>query len=188
MFAIKQTQKKVKNMTSLKQQKINNDYKTVTNSISSSHDYKGLQTLANNIRMRISKDADYKHFVRLANKAEHKSRVLRILEKCPSPINKSNLEEKAFENFVQGTAVLNKMPSVRVIHQQLKKLGYAKTMARQVENSVGNAVFFNMAKKGIVKNTSEYFIYKYGQHLVKATTYNKIEDLFGSSEQLLEVA
>lgn len=174
--------------TQLKQQKIKNDYNKVANRISSSNNYEGLSILAKNIRTRIKQDSAYSHFVRLANKAEHKSKVLRILEKCPSPINKSNLEEKAFENFVQGTAVLNKMPSVRVIHQQLKKLGYAKTMARQVENSVGNAVFFNMAKKGIVKNTSEYFIYKYGQHLVKATTYNKIEDLFGSSEQLLEVA
>lgn len=80
------------------------------------------------------------------------------------------------------------MPSVRVIHHQLKKLGYAKTMAKQVEKSIDNAVFFDMAKKGIVKNTSEFFIYKYGQHLVKATTYKKIADLFNSNEQLLEVA
>ena len=45
----------------------------------------------------------------------------------------------------------------------------------------------DMAKKGIVKHTSEFFIYKYGQHLVKATTYEKIADLFNSNEQLLEV-
>jgi hypothetical protein len=123
----------------------------------------------------------------LADNAGHKGKVIRILEKCPAPFGETLLEQIAFNNYVEGTAILNKMPSVRVIHQQLKKLGYAKTMARQVEKSIGNAVFFDMAKKGIVKNTSEFFIYKYGQHLVKASTYTKITDLFNSNEQLLEV-
>ena len=118
-------------MTELKQQKLKNDYETVANKISSSTDYKGLQTLANNIRVRISKDTDYKHFVRLADNAEHKSKVVRILEKCPSPSNDTLLEQIAFNNFVQGCAVLDKAPSSRVIHWQLNRLGYAKTMAKQ---------------------------------------------------------
>ena len=94
-----------------------------------------------------------KHFTKLALTAEHKSKVVRVLSKCPTPINKSKLEEEAFENFVQGTAILNKMPSPRVIHHQMKKLGYAKTLVRQVEREIGNDVFFNMASKGIVKHT-----------------------------------
>ena len=188
MFAIKQTQKKVKNMTSLKQQKINKDYETVANNISSSTDYKGLQSLANNIRVRISKDADYKHFVRLADNAEHKSKVVRILEKCPSPSNDTLLEQIAFNNFVQGCAVLDKAPSSRVIHWQLNRLGYAKTMAKQIENEVGNAVFYKMLNKGVVQHTSEYFIYKFAKHLVSESTYNKVAVLFNSNSQLEMVA
>ena len=175
-------------MTELKQQKLKNDYERLTNSISSSTDFKGLQTLANNIRVRISKDADYKYFVRLADNAEHKSKVVRILEKCPSPSNDTLLEQIAFNNFVQGCAVLDKAPSSRVIHWQLNRLGYAKTMAKQIENEVGNAVFYAMKDKGVVKHTSEYFIYKFAKHLVSKNTYNKVADLFNSNRQLLEVA
>ena len=175
-------------MNELKKMKLKNDYKRVADRVSQLDDFEKLSTLAKNIRKRIDADADYKHFTKLALTAEHKSKVVRVLSKCPTPINKSKLEEEAFENFVQGTAILNKMPSVRVIHQQLNRLGYAKTMARQVENSVGNAVFFDMAKKGIVKHTSEFFVYKNGKHLVKPSTYTKIANLFRSNEQLLQVA
>jgi hypothetical protein len=147
-----------------------------------------LQTLANNIRVRITKDADYKHFVRLADNAEHKSKVVRILERCPSPSNETLLEQIAFNNFVEGCAVLDRTLSARVIHHQLNKLGYAKTMAKQIENEVGNAVFFEMLDKGIVKHTSEYFIYKFAKHLVSKNTYSKVADLFNSNEPLLQVA
>ena len=67
-------------MNELKAQKIKNDYTKVEDSIGSSTDYKGLKTLANNIRVRITKDADYQYFVRLADNAEHKSRILRIIK------------------------------------------------------------------------------------------------------------
>jgi hypothetical protein len=175
-------------MSDIKKMKVKNDYKKVEDSIGSSTDYKGLQTLANNIRVRITKDADYKHFVRLADNAEHKSKVVRILERCPSPSNETLLEQIAFNNFVEGCAVLDRTPSARVIHHQLNKLGYAKTMAKQIENEVGNAVFFEMLDKGIIKHTSEYFIYKFAKHLVSKNTYSKVADLFNSNEPLLQVA
>ena len=175
-------------MDNLKQLKIKNDYKKVEERIGSLDNYQSLQTLSDNIKLRIKNDADYKHFIRLADNAEHKSKVIRILEKCPTPINDSLLEQIAFNNFVEGCAVLDRLPSVRVIHQQLNKLGYAKTMAKQVENEVGNRVFFDMADKGIVRNTSEYFIYKFAKHLVSPKTYNKVADLFNSNTQLGMVA
>ena len=175
-------------MNELKQMKLKNDYKRVADRVSQLNDFEKLSTLAKNIRKRIDADADYKHFTKLALTAEHKSKVVRVLSKCPTPINKSKLEEEAFDNFVQGTAILNKMPSPRVIHHQLKKLGYAKTLVRQVEREIGNDVFFNMASKGIVKHTSEFFVYKNGKHLVKPSTYTKIANLFRSNEQLLQVA
>jgi hypothetical protein len=175
-------------MNELQKMKLNNDYKRTDDKIAVETDFRKLMNISINILRRIKKNDAYAPFIRLADNAEHKSKVIRILAKCPKPSNDTLLEQIAFNNFVEGTAKLNKMPSVRVIHHQLKKLGYAKTMAKQVEKSIGNAVFFDMAKKGIVKHTSEFFIYKYGQHLVKATTYKKIADLFNSNEQLLEVA
>ena len=66
-------------MDNLKQLKIENDYKKVESRIGSLSNYQSLETLANNIRNRISVDADYKHFVRLADNAEHKSKVLLLL-------------------------------------------------------------------------------------------------------------
>ena len=175
-------------MTDLKQLKLKNDYKKVEERISSCNDYKKLCVLANNIRKRIDADADYKHFVRLADNAEFKAKIVRLLAKCPSPINDSVLEQMAFNNFVEGCAVLDKTPSVRVIHNQLKKLGYAKTMAKQVENEVGNRVFFEMADKGVVRHTSEYFVFKYAKHLTNPKTYKKVAEFFDSNQQLLEVA
>ena len=189
MFAIKQTQKnKVKNMTQLNQQKIKNDYNKVANRISSSNNYESLLILAKNIRTRIKQDSAYSHFVRLADNAEYKSKVVRLREKCPSPSNQTLLEQIAFNNFVEGCAVLNKTPSSRVIHHQLNKLGYAKTMAKQIENQVGNAVFYKMLNKGVVHHTSEYFIYKFAKHLVSESTYNKVAVLFNSNSQLEMVA
>ena len=175
-------------MDNLKQLKIENDYKKVESRIGSLGNYQSLQTLANNIRNRISVDADYKHFVRLADNAEFKSKVCRILEKCPTPTDESLLEQIAFNNFVQGCAVLDKAPSSRVIHWQLNKLGYAKTMAKQIENEVGNSVFYKMVDNGAVRHTSEYFIYKFAKHLVSKDTYNKVADLFNSNSQLQMVA
>ena len=176
-------------MNELKAQKIKNDYTKVEDSIGSSTDYKGLKTLANNIRVRITKDADYKHFVRLADNAEHKSRILRIREKCPSPFNQSLVEQIAFNNFVEGTASFDRLPSPRVIHQQLNVYGYSKTLAKHCEKEVGNVVFFKMFAKGIVKHTAEYFIYQHGKDLVSSKVYEKIENLFLSSDELLlEVA
>ena len=175
-------------MNAIKKMKLKNDYTKVEQSISRLNNYQSLQTLAENIRVRISKDADYKHFVRLADNAEHKGKVTRILEKCPSPINDSLLEQIAFNNFVEGCAVMDKAPSSRVIHWQLKRLGYAKTMAKQIENEVGNAVFNTMKNKGAVSNTSEYFIYKFAKHLVTPNTYNKVADLFKGNEELGMVA
>lgn len=174
--------------TEIKQLKIKSDFNKVANRISSSNNYESLLILAKNIRVRISKDADYKHFAKLANKAEHKSKVLRILQKCPSPSNQTLLEQIAFNNFVEGCAVLDKTPSVRVIHNQLKKLGYAKTMAKQVENEVGNAVFFEMADRGAVRHTSEYFVFKYAKHLTNPNTYQKVTEFFNENERLLEAA
>ena len=175
-------------MNELKQIKLKNDYKRVADRVSQLDDFKKLSTLAKNIRKKIDADADYKHFAELALTAEHKSKVVRVLSKCPSPSNQTLLEQIAFSNFVEGTAHLNKTPSPRVIHHQLKKLGYAKTLVRQVEKEIGNDVFFNMANKGIVKHTSEFFVFRYGKHLVKPSTYTKIANLFRSNEQLLQVA
>ena len=175
-------------MNELKQIKLKNDYKRVAKRIRQLDDFKKLSNLANNIRKKIDADADYKHFAELALTAEHKSKVVRVLSKCPSPSNQTLLEQIAFSNFVEGTAHLNKTPSPRVIHHQLKKLGYAKTLVRQVEKEIGNDVFFNMASKGIVKHTSEFFVYRYAKHLVEPSTYTKIANLFRSNEQLLQVA
>ena len=175
-------------MRELKEMKLKSDYKRVAKRVSQLDDFKKLSNLANNIRKKIDADADYKHFAELALTAEHKSKVVRVLSKCPSPSNQTLLEQIAFSNFVEGTAHLNKTPSPRVIHHQLKKLGYAKTLVRQVEKEIGNDVFFNMASKGIVKHTSEFFVYRYAKHLVKPSTYTKIANLFRSNEQLLQVA
>jgi len=175
-------------MNELKEMKLKSDYKRVAKRVSQLDDFKKLSNLANNIRKKIDADADYKHFAELALTAEHKSKVVRVLSKCPSPSNQTLLEQIAFSNFVEGTAHLNKTPSPRVIHHQLKKLGYAKTLVRQVEKEIGNDVFFNMASKGIVKHTSEFFVYRYAKHLVEPSTYTKIANLFRSNEQLLQVA
>lgn len=175
-------------MNELKEMKLKSDYKKVAKRVSQLDDFKKLSNLANNIRKKIDADADYKHFAELALTAEHKSKVVRVLSKCPSPSNQTLLEQIAFSNFVEGTAHLNKTPSPRVIHHQLKKLGYAKTLVRQVEKEIGNDVFFNMASKGIVKHTSEFFVYRYAKHLVEPSTYTKIANLFRSNEQLLQVA
>lgn len=175
-------------MNAIKKMKVKNDYAKVERRIGEMNNYASLKTLANNIRKRVKDDADYKHFNELADKAEHKANVVRILEKCPSPTNNTLLEQIAFNNFVEGCASLNRLPSVRVIHQQLKKLGYANTMVRQVEKEVGNTVFLEMASKGILKNTSEYFVYKYGKHLANPKTYKKVADLFRSNEELQMVA
>lgn len=166
-------------------------YKKTEALIARTNDYKKLCALDTNIRKRIAADASYKHdgsykhFVRLADNAQFKAKLIRLLEKCPSPINDSMLEQIAFNNFVEGAATLDKTPSARVIHNQLKKLGYAKTMAKQVENEVGNKVFFEMAAKGIVRHTSEYFIFKYAKHLTNPKTYNKIAEFFKDNEELL---
>ena len=175
-------------MNELQEMKLKSDYKRVAKRVSQLDDFKKLSNLANNIRKKIDADADYKHFAELALTAEHKSKVVRVLSKCPSPSNQTLLEQIAFSNFVEGTAHLNKTPSPRVIHHQLKKLGYAKTLVRQVEKEIGNDVFFNMASKGIVKHTSEFFVYRYAKHLVEPSTYTKIANLFRSNEQLLQVA
>ena len=174
-------------MNDLKKMKVKNDYKKVEDNIRSLNNYKSLSALANNIRARIEADADYKHFVRLADNAEFKAKIVRLLDRCPSPINDSMLEQMAFNNFVEGCAVLDKTPSVRVIHHQLKKLGYAKTMAKQVENEVGNKVFFEMVDRGVVRHTSEYFIFKYEKHLTNTNTYKKVAEFFHSNEGLLAV-
>ncbi|HCK03624.1 MAG TPA: hypothetical protein DHV86_02505, partial [Methylophilaceae bacterium] len=101
-------------MTQLKQQKIKKDYNKVANRISNSNNYEGLLILSKNIRTRIKQDSDYSHFVRLADNAEYKSKVVRLRQKCPSPSNQTMLEHIAFNNFVEGCAVLNKAPSSRV--------------------------------------------------------------------------
>ena len=175
-------------MNELKEMKLKSDYKRVAKRVSQLDDFKKLSNLANNIRKKIDADADYKHFAELALTAEHKSKVVRVLSKCPSPSNQTLLEQIAFNNFVEGCAVLNKAPSSRVIHHQLNKLGYAKTMAKQIENEVGNAVFYKMLNKGVVQHTSEYFIYKFAKHLVSESTYNKVAVLFNSNSQLEMVA
>jgi len=175
-------------MNDLKKMNLKNDYKKVEDNIRSLNNDKSLSALANNIRTRIETDADYKHFVRLADNAEFKAKIVRLLDRCPSPINDSMLEQMAFNNFVEGCAVLDKTPSVRVIHNQLKKLGYAKTMAKQVENEVGNAVFFEMADRGAVRHTSEYFVFKYAKHLTNPNTYQKVTEFFNENERLLEAA
>ena len=160
-------------------------YKKTEALVASTNDYKKLCALETNIRKRIATDPSFKNLVRLADNAEFKAKLIRLLERCPSPINDSMLEQIAFNNFVEGAATLDKTPSSRVIHHQLKKLGYAKTMAKQVENEVGNKVFFEMAAKGIVRHTSEYFIFKYAKHLTNPKTYNKIAEFFKNNEELL---
>ena len=106
-------------MNELKEMKLKSDYKRVAKRVSQLDDFKKLSNLANNIRKKIDADADYKHFAELALTAEHKSKVVRVLSKCPSPSNQTLLEQIAFSNFVEGTAHLNKTPSPRVIHHQL---------------------------------------------------------------------
>jgi hypothetical protein len=70
--------------------------------------------------------------------------------------NETLLEQIAFNNFAEGCTVLDRTPSARVIHNKLNKLSYSETMAKQIENAVGNAVLFEMLDKGIVKHSSEY--------------------------------
>ena len=72
-------------MNELKEMKLKSDYKRVAKRVSQLDDFKKLSNLANNIRKKIDADADYKHFAELALTAEHKSKVVRVLSKCPSP-------------------------------------------------------------------------------------------------------
>jgi len=58
------------------------------------------------------------------------------------------LEQIVFNNFAEGCTVLDRTPSARVIHHKLNTLSYSKTMAKQIENAVGNAVLFKMLDKG----------------------------------------
>lgn len=171
-------------MNQLNASKIEIDYKKTEELIYSTNNYEKLNILAANIRRRINNDADYKHFVRLADNAEHKAKVIRVLDRCPSPINDSELEQIAFNNFVESSAVFDKVPSFRVIYYQLSKLGYAKTMARQVTKSVGGGNFKNMCKRGLVSLTSEMFIFKHGKSLVSDSVYAKVCSLFESDEPM----
>lgn len=152
--------------------------------IDNTSEYKKLIVLGDNGK-RLAKDAaNGTELMELVDKAYIKARKVRLLSKCPMPIDDSELEQKAFNLFVDSSAIMDKFPSVRVIYHQLNKLGYAKTMAKQVSKSVGGGNFETMCKSGLVKYTSEYFVLNNAKHLVDEKVYTEVVDLFKSNPHL----
>ena len=152
--------------------------KVIAERIAKTNSFRALKVIAENIRRFIDDGKCASEFEALFEQAAHKAKVVRVLERCPAPANNTMLEHMAFESCVEGCATLDTAPSVRVVHYQLKKLGYAKTAARQVERAVGGTMYQKLVERGAVRFSSEYFVFKYAEHLVSAETYAKVKALF----------
>jgi len=143
-----------------------------------------LKVLARNILVSINYDINNDFFA-LYEKASKKAEIAHFAERCPAPMYGSDeaenaLEDMAYKLNIESCARQNTMPSIRVITNQLSKLGYAKTAARQVERSTGGDKFQQMSKSGLVQYTSEYFIFRNARHLVDAKTLAKVDALFAA--------
>lgn len=160
-------------------------YQAISSLIKNTSCHVKLATLAANITRSVKANKERSAFLKLAAKATRKSNKQRILEKCPQPINDSLLEEIAFKTFIDAAAIANQAPNARVIHFQLKKLGYAKTFAKQVSNQVATDRFHKLRAKGLDKITAEYFVYHYAEHLVTPKVYAKVKALFQSKPRIL---
>ena len=160
-------------------------YQTVNSRINSTSCHEKLATLAINIKASVKAKKVHSVFLKLAAIATKKSNKQRILEKCPEPIDSSLFEAIAFDTFIEAAALANKAPNARVVHFQLKKLGYARTFAKQVSKKVNADRFQKLRAKGLDKITAEYFIYHYAQHLVTPTVYAKVKALFQAEPQIL---
>lgn len=147
--------------------------------------YKELTAIANNILRQLMADKCGVEFWELYNEASYKAKVARIIERCPAPVSYDNkemsaLETLAFNRCVEQAAKRDLMPSIRVITNQISKLGYALTAAKQVTNKVGGDGFVRMAKMGLVNETSEYFIYKHARNLVTPKVLAKVDALLSA--------
>jgi len=158
------------------------DFSTTEARINSATSSSVLKVLAHNILVSINYDTN-SDFHALYVKASQKAKIAHFAERCPAPMYGADeaenaLEEMAYNRNIESCARQNTMPSIRVITNQLSKLGYAKTAARQVERSTGGDKFQQMSKSGMVQYTSEYFIFRNARHLVDAKTLAKVDALF----------
>ena len=142
-----------------------------------------LFNIANNIMEQLMKGKCEHEFYGLHNKVQQKAKEAKVIERCPSPVVFDNeemnaLELKAFKRCVELAARMDIMPSTRVITNQISKLGYALTAAKQVTNKVAGEGFDRMAQMGEVYETSEYFIFRSARHLVTPAVLAKVDALF----------
>ena len=162
---------------------MNFNYETTKALIERTTASRELFIIANNIMEQIMKgNCDYE-FNALHNTAFQKAKEAKVIERCPAPVDFDNeemnkLERKAFERCVELSARMDIMPSTRVITNQISKLGYALTAAKQVTNNVAGEGFERMAKMGEVYETSEYFIFRSARHLVAPQVLAKVDALF----------
>ena len=144
---------------------------------------KNLFIIANNIMEQIMKgNCDYE-FNALHTKALQKAKEAKVIERCPAPVDFDNeemnaLEQMAFKRCYELSARIDIMPSTRVITNQISKLGYALTAAKQVTNKVAGEGFERMAQMGLVNETSEFFIFRSARNLVTPKVLAKVDALF----------
>lgn len=144
---------------------------------------KDLFSIAKNIMEQLMKGNCEYEFYSLHTVALQKAKVAKVIERCPAPVKYDNkemdaLEQMAFKRCYELSARMDIMPSTRVITNQISKLGYALTAAKQVTNKVAGEGFERMAQMGQVNETSEYFIFRSARHLVTPAVLAKVDALF----------
>ena len=139
--------------------------------------------IATNIMEKIMKSECDSEFNALHTKALQKAKIAKVIERCPAPVRYDNeemnaLEQMAFKRCFELSARMDIMPGTRVITNQISKLGYALTAAKQVTNKVAGEGFERMVQIGLVNETSEYFIFRSARNLVTPKVLAKVDALF----------
>lgn len=160
-------------------------YQKIQKRVADTNCAKLLRILSCNITRCVSQNKVHNAFLILATHAQEKSNTKSMQSKLPLPINNTILEAIAFNNTIDAAAFAKKSPGFRVIHHQLKKLGYAATFARQVTKQVASDRFLQLRAKGLDKFTAESFVYHYAEHLVTPEVYANVKALFQPKPQIL---
>ena len=157
-------------------------YKILAARISTNTSPKSLLIQATSIRSVVKKQLAPRGYLILAKKSECKAQYLMPLEitlaHCPAPTKYFDLECIAYKKYTFATTVMRNIGCYPIYRKQIREVGYAAILAKQVEKQVASPVYHELRAQGSVKMSAEYFIYKHGIQLVSADVYTQISSLF----------
>lgn len=132
-----------------------------------------LEILASNIVKKAGADSA---FAQLAERARSKASALKYAAKFHIPAT-SLFEQVAKAFTIQGAVVMENTVSARCL-QGIKSAGYVGFHIRNVQRGMCHQNYQTLKIMGLVILSSEYFVYRYCQHLVSPQLLSKLASLF----------